>query len=79
MKSDKLEYPYAILNSNHEITDESGNINDSPCFYFDEDSAIDEIRKIYREDSDETGPFYVGKITLISKVFPPTDLKIEKL
>jgi len=80
MKSDKMEFPYVILNSDKEITDELGSTSDtSCCLYKDEDDALNDIRYIYKNNNEDPGPFYVGKVTLISKVYPPTDLKIEKL
>lgn len=79
MNSDKMEFPYVILNEDHEITDEHGSTSDTPCFYREENSALNDIRRIYKNDGEESGPFFVGKVTLISKVYPPTDLKIEKL
>lgn len=79
MKNDKLEYAYVILDKDHEITDESGDSDGTPTFYIDEASTLNGIRHIYRNDSEEEGPFYIGKVTLVSRVYPPTDLKIEKL
>lgn len=79
MKTDKLEYAYVILNKDHELTDRHGNSGESPCFYVNEDSTLNDIRHIFRNDSEEEGPYYIGKVTLISRVYPPKELKVEKL
>lgn len=79
MKTDKLEYAYVILNKDHEFVDELGESVSPPCCYSTEEKALIDIRYIYKKYPDEEGPFYVGMVTLVSKVYPPSDLRIEKL
>ena len=79
MKTDKLEYAYVILNKNHEFVDELGEVLNPPCCYSTEEKALSDLRFIYKKYPDEEGPFYIGKVTLVSKVYPPSDLRIEKL
>jgi hypothetical protein len=78
MKTDKIEFAYVILDEYHDIVNEL-NEPSQPCYYVDEKAALDDIRGIFKKYPEELGPFYVGKVTLISKVYPPTELKIEKL